>query len=389
MSNLYTVEKKIVDAHHPRYPGSTVLEDDRLKIVYNKFTTTIPPPEGKIRINIVFSHGTGMNKELWNYHIKKLYAISSNSPADWYLGSVVAFDCVSHGDSALINKEKLGWTYGWSDGARDLIKLVQHENNSCNDMLNNATSKTIIIGHSLGGHHVIMAGYWEPQMFDTIIPIEAVYYHNPKMVGKFTKLFVKIGAMLMDEFDSFEEFKSYYADMSFYKTLHPEVKKDLIENEYYTVFDPESQTTKYRSKASKLSQFTTYISSAFSIEKSHNVVPFIETKICFIVGEKATWNPPESIPYFIEHAKPKSLLEHHIVKNGTHLVNGDLPDEMVSIFEGVIKKRSRSTIEENPFNPEIYYQGDRKKILEDRSNLVFNGKIIESMDYANSGKPQL
>lgn len=385
----FKVEKKICDAYFPRFTGSTVLEDDHLKVVYNKFTRVGAAPEGKIRINLVFSHGTGMNKELWNYHIKKLYQISSNNPADWYLGSVIAFDCVSHGDSALINKEKLGWTYGWADGAKDLIKIVRHESLTENDMLNNHVSKNIIIGHSLGGHHVIMAGFWEPQLFDTIIPIEAVYYYNGAMAAKFAKRFVKIGGLIMDEFDSLDDFRGYYGVMSFYNTLHPEVKKDLIENEYYTVYDPATNTTKYRSKASKLSQLTTYISSAFAIQKSHTIVPFIKTKICFVVGEKANWNPAESIPYFIENADPNSLLEHHIVKGGSHLVNGDKPDEMVDIFTGVINKRARSTLEENPFHPEIYYQGDRKKILEDRANLVFNGKILESIDFAANGKPQL
>lgn len=388
----YSLEKKIIDAHSPRFPGSTALEQDSsaLKLVYNKFTTTASTSAtaGKTRINLVFSHGTGMNKDLWTYHAKRLYATASAGPG-WYLGSVVAFDAVGHGDSAVANRDKLGWTYGWTDGARDLIKIVRHENTTCGDMLNNATSKNIIVGHSLGGFHVLMAGFFEPNLFDTIVPIEAVFYYDASLAPRYHKVFQKVSSLIMDEFESLEEFTEYYAEFSFYKSLHPEVLKEMISNEYYTVYDAASGTTKYRSKANRVGQISTYVCATFGLQLSHTVVPLIDTKICFIVGEKATWNPPASTEYFINNAKPSSLIEHHIIKDGTHLVNGEQPDKIVEILANLCGKRAAEAQRAYHELPEVVYHGDKRKVVEKQFDMVLNGEPADSVGWSYGGSYKL
>lgn len=385
----YTIEKKIAAAHGPRFPGATALELDSsaLKLVYNKFSTTNPNPT-KTRINLVFSHGTGMNKDLWTYHIKKLYEVAAHA-SNCYLGSVIAFDAVAHGDSAILNRDKLGWTYGWSDGSRDLIAIVKHENNTCNDMINDKNSRNIIIGHSLGGYHVIMAGFFEPNLFDTIVPIEAVYYYDPKLLPKYQKVFQKVSSLIMDEFESLEEFTEYYSKFSFYKSLHPEVLKQLISNEYYTVYDPASGTTKYRSKADRRGQIATYVCSIFGLEHSYSVVPLIDTKICFIAGKEATWNPPESIDYFINNAKKTSLIEYHIIEGGTHLVNGEQPDKIVEILTNLIDKRADDTQQSYKQNPEVIYLEDKNKIIKTQFDIVLNGDPADSVKHSYAGKYKL
>lgn len=384
----YKKEVKITDAHFPRQSGSTISVDDKLKIVYNKFSPTIPPPEDKIRVNLLFSHGTGMNKEIWNYHIEKLYRESYNQE-HWYLGSVISFDCVSHGDSGVMNKDKLGWTYGWIDGGKDIIEIVKHENSTCNDFLNNRTSKNIIIGHSLGGHQVMVAGFLEPQLFDTIIPIEPVFYTpDNRFFYVFIDRFKKVQKYIYDTFKTKEEFYEYYTKFAFTKDMHPRISQDYIDNEFYEVYDPATKSTVYKSKASKVSQMATYLSSYWALEQSTAMIPHMKCKICYVWGEKARWNPPGTEEYFLENAKPESLIEYHCVKDGTHLLNGELPDETVKIIQGVIEKRSKSAYEDKDCYPEIKFKGrPAEEVSQEFLNKMLENKMDEVVHFSKTPLP--
>lgn len=375
---MFKVEKKVTDAHFPRIKGATTSIDDKLKIVYNKFTNVSPLAADKIRINLVFNHGTGMNRFIWNYYIEQLYAYAQNQP-DWYLGSVISYDDVSHGDSAMINREKLGWAYSWFDGGKDLVKIVKHENDTCNDFLNNRLSRNILIGHSLGGHQVTMAGFIEPELFDTLIIVEPVLFGQKKLFPTFLRRSLKIAEVTIDEFPTFERYKKYEEKYSFLKDLHPRILKDFVDNEFYEVYDPATQTTKYRTKADKIGQMATYLSSYEALPKSMAVLSHIDCKICFVYGEKAAWNPPGTIEFITSSIKPENLLETHSVKNGSHLINVEQPDDILKIIKGVLTKRTQTANALKDQYPEIVYNGDRKKIIELQYKLMQQGKVRDTI----------
>ena len=379
---MFSVQKKTIEAHYPRFRGSTILPEDRLKVVYNKYTTTNPSPD-KIRINLIFAHGTGMNKLIWEYHITRLFEISNNGRANWYLGSAITFDAACHGDSALLNVGKVGWTYGWPDGGKDMIKIVNHEIDTTGDFINGATSKNIAIGHSLGGYATISAGYLEPDMFDTIMPVEAVFYTEAGAEKIFIPRFLKISKMIIDSFDSFEEFYQYYGKMSFYATMDKKVKDKYIADECYQVYDAATKETKYKLKTNKNNQLATYFSAYFYLQQGMDMVPHIRSHIVFVTGSEATWNAPNAPNYFKTHVNDGNKLDMKVIK-GSHLAHGDSPEEMIDVIVEACDKRGEAGIKEKNNWPEYKYGGDRKKIMEDRMGMLMGGKISELVDYSKS-----
>lgn len=368
MSDLFTVEKKIADAAFPRASGSTILSTDRLKIVYNKYLTTQGAiSKDKIKINLVFAHGTGMNKMIWNYHITKLFELAQSS-STYVLNSVLAIDAVQHGDSALINEGKIGWVFMWDEGGKDIVEVVKHEQQTTNEFVNNADTKNILIGHSLGGFMSVMAAFYEPSMFDAVIPIEGVLYTDDNSSIRFMKVFSKLGQLLIDKFDSEEEYNDYFTKFSIYKNFDKRVLKDFMEDERGTWVDPETKETKFITKASTPNQMTTYYSAGLSVPFGMGLYPYIIVPVLHVIGEKGSWNPKESIGWFRNTIAKEYLLDGVNVPEGEHLLNAERPDELIKILQDTILKRVDAATKTRPNIPEVKYNNNRKLILETQWN---------------------
>lgn len=356
----YSVEKKSINAAFPRYPGSTVSKRDRLKVVYLKYQNDKKFASDDIKVNLVFAHGTGMNKLIWKYLIGKLYENSDKN--GWNLNCVIALDAVGHGDSALANQGKLGHHYKWDDGSKDIIQVLRYEIETTGHYYNDAFNKTICVGHSMGGFQTIVAAYLEPSLFDAIIPIEAVCYLEPAMRQKFTKIFSKIYQLLIDNFDSQEEVNKYFKEMSFFKVFAPEVMEDFLKDEIYTEIDPETKEIRYKVKSSTANQVVAYLGSGISIDTGMACLPLLTCGVCHVIGEEAKWNPPQSIS-FIRGSIPKHLLDVVDMPKGEHLVNAQLPDETASVIVDYISKRIDLAQKNKGLDPEVMFNGDREKIL--------------------------
>lgn len=359
----YHKKTKFVDAAYPRYPGETILETDRLTIAYDKYDTVNPIRENAIRINLIFTHGAGMTKAIWTYHIKKLLMQKSLSK-DWYFGSIISIDSVGHGDSAVANRGKLGLACAWDTGARDLIKVVKHEQETSGSFVNSLKSKNILVGHSYGGYVAMYAAYLEPNLFDGVVSIESVLYTEEKYQAKFMKIFLKISQLLIDEFDDEESFQQYFKEYSFFKNTHPEVLKDLMNDERIDVIDPDTGEKKIKLKGTVRNQVSAYFGSKLSLLRMSPILPLISVAVCHVVGKKATWNPPESIPY-VRNAIPKKYLVQTVdVDEGEHLLNCEMPDTTIKIIHEFILNRVKLALDNNPQRLECIEGGNRERIQE-------------------------
>ena len=377
----FTKELKVTDAAYPRHPGGSLLVGQRLKICYNKYTANYAIPENQIAINLIFAHGTGMNKSLWNYHITKLFEIGAKS-STWKLATVVSVDAVNHGDSAIANQGKLGWSYHWPDFGRDIVLVVKHEQKLWAQTLENGIStRNIVIGHSFGGYGAAYASFLEPQLFDSLVLIEPVVYYNPdpKYQTKYAAIFRKIATMLLDTFDSMEDYETFFKKFSFYMNFHPSVLKDLMDDELYTVIDPVSCVTKYKTKTSVESQVSVYVSSAISLQGIDKVLQQIPIPLTHIVGAAAKWNPPESVPSIRKNLG--NLWKTYDIEKGEHLVNGELPDETVGAIAEHISGRVDAVIRNKDYIPDLQYNHDPKKVFEAQYAKVLDGQIAESTTF--------
>ncbi|CAH7686040.1 expressed protein [Phakopsora pachyrhizi] len=68
----------------------------------------------------VLVHGILLHKEVWETTLGRLL----NSPAADSIEEVWSLDLVQHGDSALLNKDKLGQISDWNDSARDILQFI-------------------------------------------------------------------------------------------------------------------------------------------------------------------------------------------------------------------------------------------------------------------------
>lgn len=370
---MFSVESKTIDAAFPRGPGATHLPTDRLKLVYRKYKTTQAIPENVTKVNLAFCHGTGMNKSVWKYHIELLYELSQKSTS-WKLNSVIALDAAGHCDSALLNKGKLGWSFDWRDGAKDLIEAVKAEGNTTGDFVSTAYSRNIAIGHSLGAFLVTWAGYLEPNLFDSIISIEPVLFYDPAFTPFFTKKIQKLTNIIQDEFPSREAADTWYKKKSFYNVMNKRVLDDFVDDELY------EEDGKIKAKATKPAQMATYLTAPYCVEFGMKALSILQIPFMHVVGTEAMWNPQVAVE-FIRETVPPHLLETADVEGGDHLLHGDKIEETVTIFKEFIDRRVDWISEHRLEFPEIKYKEDRDAIYSKQWEYMVVGEVEPSFNY--------
>ncbi|CUM64603.1 uncharacterized protein PRCAT00002211001 [Priceomyces carsonii] len=375
---LYTVEEKVTDASFPRSAGATILIHDKLKLVYNKYKTTRKIPDGVIKINLVFAHGTGMNKSIWKYHINRFYEFAEKE--GWYIDSVLAVDAVGHGDSAIQNQGKLGWSYRWEEGSKDLIQVMKYENLTTGDFQNDYYSKNIVIGHSLGGFGAIMAGFYEPALIDSVVALDPVMYVTDDMTEKFTLVFDKIASLLIEKFDSEDDVNEYFKKFSFYKTFRKEILDDFMKEEVYSEIDPETNEKVFKIKSATRNQMATYLMAGVSVPPAMKCLPLLKVPVLHVIANKGKWNPPESVG-FIRGAIPKKLLSVADIKVGTHLFHAEEPDIVIEPIHEFILQRKKIAEESLPYVPELKLKSDKQRIYDNQWEILLKGNVVESITF--------
>ena len=371
----FDLEKKITTAHIPRASGSTILASDTLNVVYNKYKSTAAIPTDAIRYNLIFSHGTGMNKSIWHYHIKSLFEWSQKSNGKIYIDSVIAIDAAGHGDSGVINRNKLGWIFRWDEGGKDIIEVVRNEHRTTGDFQNNFKSRNILIGHSMGGFLSLLAAFYEPDLFDATVPIEPVVYLDSRSTRKFSQRFLIIGKMIINEFDTKQAFEDFFKVHSFYKNIDPKVMDDFLNDELLEVIDPKTKDVKYRIKSSSQAQMAGYVSSALVLPLGMDIYKHIRVPIAHVIGKNAKWNPPESTEFFRGSVNPDFLAATYDIEGGEHLVNAEKPDDLLEVLKDFILKRKVEFKSTAAQLPEQKAEGLRQKVFESEIPKLLNGDL--------------
>ncbi|KAF3991300.1 hypothetical protein FT663_02801 [Candidozyma haemuli var. vulneris] len=378
---MYSVEKKVAPGVFPRAPGSTTLSSDKVQLVYNKFTPKNPAGKDATKINLIFAHGSGMNKGTWNYHIQKLYEANQNN-SSWKLNNVIAVDNFSHGDSAELNREKIGWTFDWCDNGKDLVEVVKHEIRTTGDFEPSGYTRNILIGHSLGGYAVLWAGFLEPQLFDSIISVEPVVQYTQALNEWFFKRMIKAGKFIENEYPSVEAAHEHLKKKSFYNVMEKNVLDAFVDDELVV-----NKDGTVRVKAQRLHQVATYCGVSYSAERGMGILNQLEIPFYHITGADAVWTPRESVDWIREEV-PEHLLETADMPKGGHLVHGEQPLESVKLWLEFIDKRAAFVQEHRKNLPEVKYNGDRKKIFNEQWKYL-EAVDVEGLYYFGHVRPKL
>lgn len=354
-SKLYTYNLKTIDADIIRGKGSVVPSNSRLKMVYRKYTSSIDVVGP--RLNLVFVHGTGMNKGIWHYHINKLYELNSSHFGN-QLGTVIAVDCVNHCHSALNNKDALGFIHDWRDLAKDIVKMATEE--EADVFLGNPDNINIIIGHSMGGFVSLYTGFLAPDIFCACVPINPVCY-TPDGVDGYAKVFQNIvlswceRGYMKDTFTIsnpsqwYTEIEQFFKYKSFFTKFHPTVLQNMILDELNVdISNPQSQV---KLNTTVQAQYSTYLTSLICMYHFKKLLKFIEVPVYRILSEKDI-ALDEAKSYFSEALKP--VLVNFDLPNEKHLVNGENPDLVIDILQNILSSELKKAR-----NGEKTYFGDK------------------------------
>ncbi|KAM3122338.1 hypothetical protein CJJ07_000847 [Candidozyma auris] len=377
---MYSVEKKVADGVWPRTTGSTTLPTDRVKIAYNKFSPKSSLPKDVTKVNLIFAHGSGMNKGVWTYHIQKLYEANEKNTR-WKLDKVIAADYYSHGDSAELNRDVLGWTGDWCDGGKDLIEVVKHEIASTGDFEPSGWSRNVLIGHSMGAFNVLWAGFLEPTLFDSVILIEPVIQYDQLLNDWFFNRIRKVGKLIEETYPNLDAAHEHMKKKLFYNVMDKNVLDLFVDDELVVEKDGS-----VRVKSDRRSQVSTYCGVAYSAEKGMAILPRLEIPFFHIIGAQATWTPKESVEW-IRGEVPEHLLETADVPGG-HLVHGEQPLEMVKVWSEFFDKRVKFIEEARDKFPENKYGNNRKKIR-DEQWAYMDTADMDNLYYLRHVRPKL
>lgn len=325
------VVKKIVCDWY-RSPGAQLRNDKLLWIVYDVFTphvdrdTTAKDNKGLIKVNLVFLHGSGMNRSIWEYYVDRLHL--DNEKFVW--GKILTLDMVNHGDSGVLNRHNLGVNFNWIDGARDASMIAMKEFNVIDGNINGSTNQiNIVIGHSMGGFQAITCNILYPNLFQLVIVMEPVVISHdmPKEPLQHTRIpqtfFKLLLSKMRDTFPNKSEYIKYMQTESFYKDAHPTILERLIDFE--KLVEGDHIRTKMDKRQNSLCYLTLNPSGQWLIAN----LDFLTTPVYCIVGGKSTWTPKANNDTMQEKIQDFQL---ESVKDGGHLINLENPDECVNLI---------------------------------------------------------
>ncbi|KAL1792312.1 hypothetical protein ACET3X_008819 [Alternaria dauci] len=161
----YSRRFMIIPATHPRALHTVHSPDSRLDLAlfdYHVFDAD------ESALTLVLTHGTSFNKDLWHLIIDFLI---TSQELHGLIRRVVAIDAVNHGDSALLNKEKLGKAAFWPDNAYDILTTIQTLGLS---------QPLVGIGHSFGGGIMAHAALLSRSSFTATILVDPILFVMPK-----------------------------------------------------------------------------------------------------------------------------------------------------------------------------------------------------------------
>lgn len=371
-SPYYERTLKVKDAANPRAPGLVVLskpshlrEDYQLKIAYRKYVTTRQIPFNSPRINFLFLHGNGMNKGIWHYQIDKLFTMYEVSFPDMHIDTVIAADHVNMGDSANVNRGKLGHVSDWNDFAKDYIMITKiHER----DAFLHPNAFNVVVAHSMGGFIAMQMTAIEPNLFQSSILINPVCvtfpelrHHNLKVYQDwYHRDFVKFYFDNIPEGENwYHKIYEHYTNRSFYRKFHPVVLRNMLEDEIPEMYDRSKYYRTVELKHDGLEDYINYYNSEESITATKSSYEQIRVPTKILCGEN------DALATFIDSQKDQELsfAEIQVLEGKYHNMHAESPDLIMSLVNDFVVTCYKEHPKITDFEYYKKYGSDYKLIL--------------------------
>ncbi|KAF7422907.1 hypothetical protein PC9H_011071 [Pleurotus ostreatus] len=209
-------------------------------------------------LTLLFVHGNGFNKETWDATIR--YIFESTSHFD--IAEVWSYEAVQTGDSALLNKGKVGAVYDCRDNSRDIVNFLNNflaesplktppthlpqvsaAESDYRKKYGFKNRKLVGIGHSFGGLTMTLAALINPALFSSLINVDATIV-SPLCYELTKNTYVPdtaLGILLRrDRWGSREEAKALMLKSPFFASWHPDVLQSYVDYGLYAQSIPSS-----------------------------------------------------------------------------------------------------------------------------------------------------
>ncbi|CCD25355.1 triglyceride lipase NDAI_0F00360 [Naumovozyma dairenensis CBS 421] len=386
LNSSYYRETKIINAIKSRAQNATLNQGiDQLQIVYDLYTyininTNISSTN---KINMIFLHGSGMNRSIWEYHISKMIDYLKTPTINWSINKIILMDQVTHGDSGLLNKEKLGVEFNWNDGAKDACLVAQTEFYPLTNNNNDQEMRyfNVVVGHSMGGFQALACGALYPYLFNLIITVEpVVVQRNPFNSNDMTimpeSFYNSLISKMDDCFDTELGYNEFMQKKSFYTKVHPIILKRLIEFE--KIWSLRDGSEKLSTKMNKFQNILCYLTLNPGANWLIHNLQFIESPVINLTGENSKWTPPENEKLLRTKIKNYTL---DPIPNGDHLVNIENPDETLRKIVFHISKFVTAESTREPTKPlsitqrQSKFERDFVKFKDKRTRKTISSKL--------------
>lgn len=287
-------ELRYANAHWPRENMESIVDkNSRLKVAYNIYrddSWNQIKREPDECLNLVFSHGAQMCKELWNYIIEMCFSDPVLGPR---LDKVVAIDAINHGDSYLVNKDNLSFTNMWTDMARDINCVIRELH---------MTGTTVLVGHSMGGAASMYAAFFEPMLVDSVIAIDPMGWSTDFEAEKASKALAQsfdtlLAAKARDHFDNDRDYEEYIRHQSLAATFHKRCQDDYLRAS--AVKNKSDGTLTFKTPQSQ--QLGVYLSGQFAFRDLPKTMASLYHEVLHVFGtlgnSKGAYNMREILRY--------------------------------------------------------------------------------------------
>ncbi|KAG6860707.1 hypothetical protein C0995_008292 [Termitomyces sp. Mi166 len=312
-------------------------------------------------VTLFFAHANGFPKEIWEPALQHLLS----SPAASIIDEVWTWESVQHGDACLINADKNGGVFDWTDNARDILNFLNFylpskasvsplpthlarvpAEESTHRQDNPFSHRTLIaVGHSYGGCTSALAALTQPKLFSSVILIDPVILkptgsliHESEQKNRLV-----FGALTRREtWSSREEAFQVLSESPFFGAWDPAVLKVYIECGTYDTIDPVTGKSMIRLKMPGMQEAIVF-SETHTKSEVFQRLPTLDERIelrWIVPGKPGTedrFGPPGSTRERV-WVRPKNASNIKI-PNAGHLIAQEAPQALARDLQEFLRKR--------------------------------------------------
>ncbi|KLO07980.1 hypothetical protein SCHPADRAFT_908983 [Schizopora paradoxa] len=255
--------------------------------VVNRYTrrgsnssTTMSPKRKPV--TLVLAHATGMPKETWEPFLCSLCKELEGND-DVLIDEAWAIEAINHGDSFVLNADKVGVLFDWSEHARDILNFLRNylpdKSSSMSTLPVHLASvpedvghsrsafgfrdRTVVgIGHSFGGCASVLAAVNMPKLFTSLILADPVIVPEYKDRTQQVLFYASISLQRQESWSSRDEALKLLRKSPVFAAWHPSA---ILKYAKYGLVTRERET-RVKLKMSGLQEAITFVDIQASYE---------------------------------------------------------------------------------------------------------------------------